>query len=246
MTKLGVGISLNKTHVSKNTYEFAKRWIRKGVEISPLPLKGILGNVGKPLVVLQQLLDYNMRCVHNYKGSSLDLISEIYSGLKLGRRYFTSSAIRKRCFDFFHIYRYAFGNLSNEEIRSYLIEKKVPEHFVVHEKLIPLFMKELLVNGLNYQAEQAGNSADKIFVDLIACFREGKGDCEVGTLMRYHPVTHSLFHRLKSIKYRLVELRNSSNFDLLDSINDMRLEKPDRIVALKRDTAQTVATLDRL
>jgi hypothetical protein len=26
----------------------------------------------------------------------------------------------------------------------------------------------------------------------------------------------------------------------------MRLEKPDRIVALKRDTAQTVATLDRL
>jgi ATP-dependent RNA circularization protein (DNA/RNA ligase family) len=28
MNKLGVDISLHKTHVSKDTYEFAKRWIR--------------------------------------------------------------------------------------------------------------------------------------------------------------------------------------------------------------------------
>jgi hypothetical protein len=44
MTKLGVKISVPKTHVSKDTYEFAKRWIRGGKEITGIPLKGVLGH----------------------------------------------------------------------------------------------------------------------------------------------------------------------------------------------------------
>jgi len=44
MTKLGVDISLHKTHVSKDTYEFAKRWIKGGCEITGIPLRGILNN----------------------------------------------------------------------------------------------------------------------------------------------------------------------------------------------------------
>jgi hypothetical protein len=47
MTDLGVGISLHKTHVSNDTYEFAKRWIHKGVEVSALPLKGLISTKGK-------------------------------------------------------------------------------------------------------------------------------------------------------------------------------------------------------
>jgi hypothetical protein len=44
MARLGVDISVPKTHISKDTYEFAKRWIRKGREITGIPLKGILSN----------------------------------------------------------------------------------------------------------------------------------------------------------------------------------------------------------
>jgi hypothetical protein len=44
MNKLGVEISMQKTHISKDTYEFAKRWIRNGIEISPLPIRGIANN----------------------------------------------------------------------------------------------------------------------------------------------------------------------------------------------------------
>jgi len=44
MTKLGVSISMHKTHVSKDTYEFAKRWICKSKEITGIPLKGIVSN----------------------------------------------------------------------------------------------------------------------------------------------------------------------------------------------------------
>jgi hypothetical protein len=39
---LDVPISKIKTHVSKDTYEFAKRWVHKGVEITPFPIPGVI------------------------------------------------------------------------------------------------------------------------------------------------------------------------------------------------------------
>lgn len=42
MSELDVPISDAKTHVSNDTCEFAKRWIHKGVEITPYPLPAIL------------------------------------------------------------------------------------------------------------------------------------------------------------------------------------------------------------
>jgi len=42
MTQLGVGISSHKSHVSKDTYEFAKRWFRGGKEISGIQIQAFL------------------------------------------------------------------------------------------------------------------------------------------------------------------------------------------------------------
>jgi hypothetical protein len=53
LTKLGVEISVNKTHVSKTHYEFAKRWICPIGEISPLPLNGIVTNISNVGVIFQ-------------------------------------------------------------------------------------------------------------------------------------------------------------------------------------------------
>lgn len=38
---LAMPISDAKSHVSQDTYEFAKRWIQKGVEITPFALSGL-------------------------------------------------------------------------------------------------------------------------------------------------------------------------------------------------------------
>lgn len=46
MQSLGVDISEAKTHVSEDTFEFAKRWFHKGVEISPFPVHGIVETKG--------------------------------------------------------------------------------------------------------------------------------------------------------------------------------------------------------
>jgi hypothetical protein len=44
MARFGVDISIPKTHVSNDTYEFAKRWIKNNKEISGIPLKGLFQN----------------------------------------------------------------------------------------------------------------------------------------------------------------------------------------------------------
>lgn len=39
---LAMPISETKTHVSQHTYEFAKRWIQKGIEVTPFAWHGVL------------------------------------------------------------------------------------------------------------------------------------------------------------------------------------------------------------
>nr|WLK77423.1 RNA-dependent RNA polymerase [Suillus luteus mitovirus 6] len=58
--KLGVSISAQKTHVSKDTYEFAKRWMRPkdSVELTGLPLNGLINNIKNPQIVASILYDY--------------------------------------------------------------------------------------------------------------------------------------------------------------------------------------------
>nr|UUW21463.1 MAG: RNA-dependent RNA polymerase [Guiyang Paspalum thunbergii mito-like virus 1] len=42
LSTLAMPISSGKTHVSQDTFEFAKRWIQKGVEVTPLSLSGLV------------------------------------------------------------------------------------------------------------------------------------------------------------------------------------------------------------
>jgi len=88
MTKLGVSISPHKTHVSKDTYEFAKRWIRytptKGyVELSPIPLKGISNNIDNPFIVYTILMDYYIIKGNQYLSrlNIISLVIRLYNNL---------------------------------------------------------------------------------------------------------------------------------------------------------------------
>jgi len=61
MGQFGVSISEAKTHVSKDTYEFAKRWIYKGYDVSGLPLKGILKQLRSVQVVYLNIYEWFLR-----------------------------------------------------------------------------------------------------------------------------------------------------------------------------------------
>jgi hypothetical protein len=84
MTGLGVEISTMKTHVSKDTYEFAKRWIRPyGVvkEITGIPLKGIISNLKDPRIVYSILYDFFKikRNLWTSNFSLVSLLSQLYN-----------------------------------------------------------------------------------------------------------------------------------------------------------------------
>jgi hypothetical protein len=87
MNKLGVSISPHKTHVSKNTYEFAKRWIKviddKFIELSPLPLKGIALNIENPFIVFTIIYDYfiNKGNLCLVRGTLRSLVGKLYQGV---------------------------------------------------------------------------------------------------------------------------------------------------------------------
>jgi len=51
--KLGVDISTTKSHISKDTYEFAKRWFRDGKEFSGVPINAILSTKSNPIGLLE-------------------------------------------------------------------------------------------------------------------------------------------------------------------------------------------------
>jgi hypothetical protein len=76
MNSLGVDISLNKTHVSFDTYEFAKRWIKPldNLELTGLPVKGIFSNFKNPYIVFTILYDY-FKIKENIYLSDLSLVS---------------------------------------------------------------------------------------------------------------------------------------------------------------------------
>nr|UEP19809.1 RNA-dependent RNA polymerase [Sclerotinia sclerotiorum mitovirus 46] len=59
---LGVETSKTKTHVSKDTYEFAKRWIdTKHGEVTGLPIKGLIDNINNISICYQILFDWVLK-----------------------------------------------------------------------------------------------------------------------------------------------------------------------------------------
>lgn len=84
MTYLGVETSPAKTHVSKTTYEFAKRWINLDMgEITGIPLNGIVSNIKNYYIVLSIMFEYifNKGNTLNYQGTLLFRLASFYNKL---------------------------------------------------------------------------------------------------------------------------------------------------------------------
>jgi len=85
---LGVEVSLAKTHISKTTCEFAKRWIHKGVEISPVPISALKG-CGKKYYLLTSFLmqlEGKGYVIDSYQKVVQDFFSKIYPHRRSFRR----------------------------------------------------------------------------------------------------------------------------------------------------------------
>jgi hypothetical protein len=238
MTRFGVDISMPKTHVSKNTYEFAKRWIQSGKEISGLSLKGILGNMKNIHVVYMNIFNYyNRRPYLNI--DLLNLIGNLYKGLKVNNRIKSKNSIINSLYDFHHSIRFSFGLLTYEDIRKYLNKKiNIDEFNVWPESLIPYKIREILSYGMVKQAESLSTNVNK----QINILRNSK-DIKVDLLIDW-PLTQGFKNHIESM-VDLMESFVNKQSQLLDIISRLRLNNLDGVMK-NRLNNQDLLLLDKL
>lgn len=241
MARLGVEISVAKTHVSKDTYEFAKRWFQGGIEITGVPLKGILSQWKNMGVVYDTVFNYCQRTLVQPL-PMLDLMVELYRGMKLRNRIWSRSTILKALYDFHYAMRFTHGLCTYDELRSYICTK-VPDDLVVPPaNVIPHWMRQVLSEGLVVEASKVTREV------LMANERlENKLKTINSNLNLFgdYPLVHGYVNHLRTMKDKIRDYKEEK-ITLLDSALSLRIEKVDRIVAMNRMKSMSLTQLAKL
>lgn len=177
MKKWDVDISVAKTHVSKDTYEFAKRWIKvrgwvgdkpQFCELSGLPMKGIIANYTSPKIVFEIIFDYVRKGNMFLHGRGyLDLLIQSYNGILIGKRRLSPFTIRRILYDYIILSRYAHDTLSYDEMRYYLTQKVESGDIMIPDlAALPEFMARVLNGSV---LNQVKNKVDE-FIDTPGIF----------------------------------------------------------------------------
>jgi len=242
MTRLGVEISPHKTHVSKITYEFAKRWISDGRELSGVPLKGILAQWNNIGITYQTLSSWCQRTLVQPM-PILDLICRLYSNLPRGKRVSSFSSLRRSLYDFHNAMRWSTGLMTYDELRAYLCSKVRKDDFIVPpSNLVPHWMRQLLSEGL---VDEAFNVSKNILTEYDKFENKFKDKYPDLNVLSQYPLIHGYVNHLRSMKSKIQDYRDS-NVTLLDSALSLRIEKADKIVNLFRNKAENITVLSKL
>ncbi|QNS28825.1 RNA-dependent RNA polymerase [Diaporthe rudis mitovirus 1] len=242
MTKLGVDISMTKTHVSKNTYEFAKRWIHKGVEVSGLPLRGILNNLNNPITLITNIVEYIYRVNIPFKGTTVDLLYKVFKGIKFGNRFYSNSKILDLIKRSVFAIRYSKKILTYEEIRVKLLSlSKIEEFTIPYGDEAYLLLDRVFSLGLRNFVEKSSNSLKRYYERFYETFDQNFPKEN----LKFNPIVHGLYQKLRTMKASLQESLNSKK-DLVDVIHDMRIDEPDKLVESVRNSSKQIIYLDRI
>jgi hypothetical protein len=165
---LGVEISETKTHISKDHYEFAKRWFRQDEEISPIPIRGICDNISNLGTIFQILYEISVtRGLVYFPGVFLTGFGKFYSEVSeqtfskvelktlkrykikdpfRGLKYITTNRILvlTRSFDFF--LKYKGQALTYDDLRTYIVQVYGNRNFDIPIPYDKNLLKELFNN----------------------------------------------------------------------------------------------------
>lgn len=200
IARLGVDISEAKTHVSQSTYEFAKRWIHKGREVTGLPLRGIFQNIKNPIIVYTILLDHSMKGnIYLFNGTLSTLIMHLYlylTGIGFKFKYkFTPKYFREVFSTYVFGLRYSVGLATDDEIRSILAQytSQNPEFRLPNFKEGRSVILRVFKDSLESKAEKAMQSVSKSIGDAY------KFMPNLDTLY-LSPLFHAVLNRIEQIR----------------------------------------------
>jgi len=217
---LGVELSLQKTHVSKDTYEFAKRWIQpnKSREITGLPLGGLLRNFNNPYIIFTILYDY-FKIKNNYLPSRTDslveLVKRLYSGMLMKNKKYFSLNIKTitSLKNFSLMLDIIFGYYSYDKLRNLFAMNITNENYMIpDERTILNELKRILSKGLTSRILQMNSAilnTPKLLLDKFN--PETQEDYDK---LQFNPIFLSIYNtisRFRNIKIEdLDDLHNIS------------------------------------
>jgi hypothetical protein len=119
LSVLGVGISTNKTHASQHTYEFAKRWVSHGYEISGIPLRGLMSSWKKYHLLVPMIYSIVERTPARHFNNVPGLLYDLY--VKMGTPYKQAKSFSNRAAEFSAVWKYL--KTGNTDEIMFLIKK---------------------------------------------------------------------------------------------------------------------------
>jgi len=241
MRKLGVDISETKTHVSKNTYEFAKRWIQHKIEISGLPLGGIIRNIDNIATVTSITVGYIYRTYFPLKGTSRDLLYYCYNKMKIKGKFLPSKLIKSRIDSSIFVIRYNLKLTTYEDIKLYINKYCKLEEFNVPKDEIYRFMDRVFSLGLNARAEKTTIEI-KGFTEK---FMKPFDGIDVAKLMHSN-IVHAVYNKLIGVKRAVMKLNSDQNLQLVDVISLFNVDSPDTLLLNLRSGVHGAIHLDKI
>lgn len=242
---LGVELSLQKTHVSTNTYEFAKRWIQESHnrEITGLPLGGILRNINNPNIVFTVLYDY-FKIKGNYLPSStnslVDLVNSLYHKLILrNKKYFKlSNSMITSLQNFSLMLDVIFGYYSYDKIRN-LFARNITslDYNIPNDDTILSELKRVLSHGLRSRLLEMNVKLINSPKTLISKF-----DVEDKNSLNNNPIFLAIYNTLS--RFRDIKLEDLNDLhNISKEICDLNI---DSIFNKERNKIQSLIEIGKI
>jgi hypothetical protein len=241
MEKWGVEISKHKTHTSMHTYEFAKRWIHHGKEISPLPVKGIMTHIGEPRSMLLLLLDWVLKTSFHLDVPVLHAVKQSYKGIRIKKQFHSMESLSRILDDYWVGLSYVKKIADPEQLRQFWIKRGWHEEKLPSSEEIYDFTHRLTNIALGTVIEKTCEKLETYVESFKGKFMK---DYPIEELS-FHPVFHSIRNILKNMDDRILEL-DADTGDPLKLMDLFIVPGVNEIIHLKRQIRREVTGIDRL
>lgn len=242
---LGVSISEAKSHVSEHTYEFAKRWIRNGIEISPIPLRGIIDQINQPKLLWQQFMDL----LESGRGPKVPMIS---STIALSFMREVLGIPRSKLSYYWRMFeniRFVYRN--SKTFDAELTRRVMASATAMNDYILPsdpaTLEKEYsrtgsgVVNGMAMSVIKKLSMYYNTYVNSYTTFVAHRG-CSLEAIppIGQHPLTYAIYNSVKS--YSDMNKRLNYTLDLNKQLETVTLLDLDKLASQERTSKELIFT----
>jgi hypothetical protein len=215
LSGLGVGISVNKTHDSHHTYEFAKRWISHGYEISGIPLRGLMSSWRKYHLLVPMIYSIIERTPARRFNNVPGLLYDLYRTMGFPHKH--SISFLNRAAEFSAVWKYL--KTGNTDEILYLIKKQDTSWFpfpnndtVDAREYLDWLLERTLIREIMQRNEDTKDFLKGFHKRINQFFAEAsvnQGEAfkeDIYPIMPYHPVWQSTLAESGRMNEKLSEI----------------------------------------